>query len=247
MSQPADRSRTEGRERPRDLRGWYELGKEVRTKADGTCGVAGMIRRLNEELRYTGDQVQKAVAFARGYSPGELEELCRLRTPDGKPLTYSHVRRLLSVENKTKRARLQRRAAEAGWSHEGLAAQIAADRGRAVPFGRRPAVPSDLTAALRDILARTKEWLNRSTTSWNGLGDGEDPLKPALEPLLRQSKSVLRELQRAARALERRLDGLATGAGRGATPQASARGSGRGRRADVKPAPRVKGSGRRKR
>jgi hypothetical protein len=241
MSKRANHPLAGVRQRPRDIRAWYDLGKEILRNANHAGGVADMIRRLNEELGYKGDMVQKAVAFARNYSAEDLEELCRLKTPGDKPLTFSHVRRLLSREKK-ERLRLQRRAAKGGLSHEKLANVIATNRGQTVPSGRKPAVPTDLTTALEQLLARTGEWLRWSETCWNEIGGRGSPVKPAHEPLLHQSKNVLRQLQQAARTLAQRLDDLAAGAGRAATPKAPARRSGQGRRGDVKPAPRGKGS-----
>src|SRR4051812_2719592 len=60
------------------------------------------------------DNMQRARQFARSYSEKELEELCRLRTAGGMPLSWGHVRRLVSIPNKAKRSALQRRGAEEG-------------------------------------------------------------------------------------------------------------------------------------
>src|SRR3954452_581896 len=55
------------------------------------------------------DTARKARLFAKRYSKEELEELCQLRGRGGMPLGWSHIRYLMSVQDKTVRADLQRR------------------------------------------------------------------------------------------------------------------------------------------
>src|SRR3954451_3397350 len=57
------------------------------------------------------DTARKARLFARRYTKAELEEICQLRGRGGMPLGWSHIRHLMSVQDKSTRSDLQRRAA----------------------------------------------------------------------------------------------------------------------------------------
>src|SRR3954468_2425691 len=109
------------------------------------------------------DNMQRARQFARSYSEKELEELCRLRTPAGMPLGWGHVRRLVSIPNKAKRAALQRRAAREGWTAAQISEAILRDVvGRKRQNGGRPfAAPKTLGEGLRQVAGRSEEWLRR--------------------------------------------------------------------------------------
>src|SRR4051794_2280730 len=197
-----------------------------------------------EGLRH--DNMQRARQFARSYSEKELEELCRLRTPAGMPLGWGHVRRLVSIPNKAKRAALQRRAAKEGWTAAQISEAILSEVvGRRRQNGGRPfAAPRTLGEGLRQVAGRSEEWLRRCRESWSGeaawlaagaAGSEGEAARESLAARLGEARRVLLEVGRAALELEARLGKVTLGGGdRGDEPapagDPAARGSGQGGR-----------------
>ena len=66
--------------------------------------------------------------------------------PFGRPLTFSHVRVLLSVADHDRRSALQRQASEEGWDHEALSAAIRRERAPVSRGGRRPSRPPKVSS-----------------------------------------------------------------------------------------------------
>src|SRR4051812_671161 len=127
-----------------------------------------------EGLRH--DNMQRARQFARSYSEKDLEELCRLRTPGGMPLSWGHVRRLVSVPSKAKRSALQKRSAREGWTAAQLSEVIQREVvGRKRRYGGRPfTAPRTLEEGLRPGVTRSEEWLRRGRGGGGG-GGGRGP------------------------------------------------------------------------
>src|SRR5262249_52644241 len=122
------------------IRDFHALGGELPKKethggayAKGTMADEARTRRTNP------DTLRKARQFAdpaAGYTPQELNDLCRLirrvqrEQDDGLAvLGKSHVLRLLTVRPKARRGALQRQAVGEGWSCHELERQIAARYG----------------------------------------------------------------------------------------------------------------------
>ena len=82
--------------------------------------------------------MRKARAFARGYTARELDELCRLRKPDGIPFHFGYIPYFLTVHPKKERQKIQRQAAERGWTAPELNAHIQQTRGGPQCGGGRP-------------------------------------------------------------------------------------------------------------
>jgi hypothetical protein len=242
MAKISDRSTPDSQDDPkrrraaaaaeRRLREHYELGREaLACFPDGETRDPATIARLADRQGVTRDLVWKAADFARRYTPEELEKLCRLRTPARMPLSFSHVRRLLAVKDRRKRARLQTQAAREGWTQEELAAEVIAVQGRRGQGGRAPSQPKTLTAVLRQISGRSRSWLSRYDKAWSedrigslvavgeDLGDQTDALE--------QTAELLRKLGRAALELEERLRGIVTQARDAEIPSPKVRGTGR--------------------
>jgi hypothetical protein len=205
--------------RPRDLRGWYELGKTIhRDFPSGAERHAPTIKDTAGKLGVTRDLVYKVAVFAREYSRDELKALCDLRTAEGKPFSFSHVRRLLVVKNHSKRAMLERRAAAQGWSNEDLSAAVIHEQGeRKSQGGRRPARALTPSAALRQIAVRTEQWLRRCEHSWEDAGSPlarpenlhtRDLIK--LEQPLEQAGKALTMLRKKAKRLHALLEQLSS-------------------------------------
>src|SRR5262249_22139743 len=121
------------------LRDYHALGQKVRERVgEGRLDQATLLE-LEKKTRYSPDILRKSRTFAASYTPEQLDELCRLRRPDGMPLPWGLVRQLLILPAGDERGRLQRQAAEPGWSLEQLVAEIRKKRkgGQAAQPGGR--------------------------------------------------------------------------------------------------------------
>jgi hypothetical protein len=167
----------------RAVRDLYTVGRQSLAARPGR-GPYGE-RAAEDEARRAGlhpDTLRKARAFADpvtgGYTPGELDELCRAVrvswetfTARGARFGRTHVLRLLGVPKAGgRRAAVQRAMFACGWSTAELEAAIARRQrrrreaeGRRRAGGRRPGVGDDR----RGLLAR----LGVLCESWRRLAD----------------------------------------------------------------------------
>src|SRR4051794_11243221 len=85
------------------LRQLHAVGREALARFPvGAAFDPETIREIAEREGLRLDNVQRARQLARTYSEKELDDLCRLRNPAGMPLSWGHVRRLVSLPNKAK-------------------------------------------------------------------------------------------------------------------------------------------------
>ena len=77
------------------LRKYHALGQPSKSKPKPMVDVA-KAHRIGVYTAY------KARAFATAYSKRELEALCRLRRPDGLPLSWAYVPYLLTVKDRAR-------------------------------------------------------------------------------------------------------------------------------------------------
>lgn len=150
------------------IREFFALGRSLPPRRPhGEVYGEGVVQEEARRRDMNPDTVQKARAFAHpvtGYTPAELDELCRL-VRDTQPgqddklavISRTHVIRLLSVPKRF-RPRLQREAITKGWSTAELECVIAARFGSRSAGGRRRRVPTDVLGQLIQI--------ERMCTSW---------------------------------------------------------------------------------
>ena len=158
---PADPAREKAGQAIEKIRKYYAVGTQVLQGLDDGQRYDGKtVAEAAARLGTEGDSVRKAREFARAYTPAQLEELCGLRTPDGEPLTWSHVRWLIQVKDPVDRSELQAGAAREGWSSRQLGAEVRRRRGgKTAPGGRTFDVPSDPEAVRRKLVELTRQWL----------------------------------------------------------------------------------------
>lgn len=151
------------------LREYYDLGQRASEACKGKTRVEATraYRELGEETNHTDFEVRQAHKFARLFTAREFDELCRV-PPKGKPLTWSHVRVLLPIEDKPKRVELQERAVEEGWNLKQLVSEKDRVQPRRSPGGRSPRQPASQTDALGQVMKSTEEWLHRYEKAWDG-------------------------------------------------------------------------------
>jgi len=154
------------------LRAYHALGIMVRDRLKEARLDAESLRKLCEETGHGADNIRKSRVFAARYTAGQLDELCGLRTPEGMPLPWRHVRQLLMLPPGEGRDALQRKAAERGWSLEDLTAAIPKKVRREQTRregGRAFRGPKNQADALRQIVRHGDEWLRRfGSRAWSG-------------------------------------------------------------------------------
>lgn len=157
------------------LKAYYELGrraKKLGSSAEGTYA-KGVIAQLAEETGENKATVNKCRQFAEMYSPAEFKELCKLRRPDGKPIGWGHVTKLLTVPQADRKLRteLQQLAATEGWTARRLNDEIQENyESESAGMGRRWSLPASKQQALRQISQRSQQWLRW----YEGLETAED-------------------------------------------------------------------------
>ena len=195
------------------LRAYHALGRKVLARIKDGPLDAVSLRELDEETGYGFDNIRKARVFAARYTARQLDELSKLRTPEGMPLPWRHVRQLLMLPAGEGREALQRKAAERGWGLEELDAAIPRKvrRKQTRREGGRPFLrPRTVADGLRRIVRHDGEWLRRYGSR---AGAGDDWLrgkigaagKGGLKARLAEAREVLREVREAAAELEGKL------------------------------------------
>ena len=107
-------------------------------------------RGLNEHT------MRRFKALARVYTQDELDELCRLRRPNGLPLQWGYVPHLLIIADKKERQAMQRRAIEQGWTAPQLARAVSKRYRTESAHGRPMKEPVTAKAGLEQLMAEAE-------------------------------------------------------------------------------------------
>ena len=119
-------------------------------------------REFADQQAISQTTIRKVRAFAREYTSPELDELCRLRKPDGMPFHFGYIPYFLCCHGKKERQKLQRQAAENGWTAPEVHAAIRQMRGGRQGGGGRPMKkPATAEAGLTRITADGRLWVRR--------------------------------------------------------------------------------------
>jgi hypothetical protein len=158
---------TTGLEQRRDqanaqrIREYYAWGQQIRAiRQREHVPIGAAIARLGRsESRFTG---YKALKFAEWRREDLAYVVANGR--EGRPLSWSHVIVLVSVERAPERRRLMRQAVRRGWSAARLRAEIRPGENRRPNSGRRfqgLERPEDIFRALAGYLQRPRRFLTR--------------------------------------------------------------------------------------
>jgi hypothetical protein len=190
------------------LREFHRIGRRSLEREPGK-GTRGTVARHAAEYRLNPDTMLKARKFAdpvSGYSPAELEELCR--ACKGRNFGVTYVIRLLSVpKDGGQRAALQRAVLENDWSTSRLDAEIARRFGRRGRGGRLPSAAKSLadpTRLLVHLETHCETWrrlASRLSPAPGGAGGraSEAALPPAVRRRYREAVEAVALLQAALR------------------------------------------------
>jgi len=197
------------------LRAYHALGIVVRDRVKEGRLDADTVSKLGEETGHGADNIRKARVFAARYTADQLDELCGLRTPEGIPLPWRHVRMLLMLPPGEGRDALQRKAAEKGWSLEELVAAIpkkVRNKQTRHQGGRGFRRPKTQAAALRQIVRYGEAWQRRYRKAWEEFDWLESKPGAAgpggLDARIAEARQTLRTLGAATKRLDARLKKL---------------------------------------
>ena len=180
------------------LKGYYDLGKRAQKLSSSSDGIHApcVINQLVEDTGENRATNNKCRQFADQYTPTEFKELCKLRRPDGKPIGWGHVTKLMTVpvEHKKLRKRLQTQAAKEGWTARYLNDQIHGKyESESSGMGRKWSLPTSKQQALRQINQRSQQWLRWYEGLENAEGISVSDLPDAVQKRL---KAVVREIRK---------------------------------------------------
>ena len=136
------------------LRDFHRLGKEIlqsdrRSPRRGReIRAWGSLENVRKKTRRGLSELAEARRFARLYNADKLRWICSLGRNAGKPLTKSHMIRLLRVADGRKRKGLAMRCAREAWSVQQLTHEIWKICPRRNYGGRKVSPPQSLDEAL---------------------------------------------------------------------------------------------------
>ena len=186
------------------LRKYYDLGRRAQHLGESRSGVysKGVIEQLVDETDESSATLIKCRQFADQYTATEFRQLCKLRRPNGKPIGWGHVTKLLSVpyEHKKFRTQLQNRAADEGWTARRLEAEIKANYESVETRGGRPAnLPSTEEEAIDQISQRSRQWLRwygeLEDAEWLSVADLPDGVQKRLKSVERAMRQLEEEIK----------------------------------------------------
>lgn len=181
------------------LREYHRLGQEC-----NLLPTRKERREFADQQAISQTTIRKLRSFAREYTAKELDELCRLRKPDGMPFHSGYIPYFLCVHRKTERQRIQRKAAEAGWTAPEVHVAIQQIRGGRRGGGGRPMKkPATAEAGLARITADGRLWVRRCELVLAALKTG----KPGgdLRSSAEEAVLALRAVEKTARSMAKEL------------------------------------------
>ena len=180
------------------LKGYYDLGKRAQKLSNSSEGIhaTGVIIKMVKETGENRATINKCRQFADQYTPAEFKNICKLRRPDGKPIGWGHVTKLLTVPlaDKKLRKKLQMQAAKEGWTARHLNDQIQGEyESESSGIGRKWSLPTSEQQALRQITQRSQQWLRWYDGLENAKGISVNDLPDDVQKRL---KAVVREIRK---------------------------------------------------
>jgi len=136
----------------------WKTGKLLKMASDNqeTYGPDALVHVVFVIGRWKRNFLEQAAHFYKDFDPEELKELLEMRTKYARDLiTWSHVQRLLPVDDKKARRKLLQQTCENDWTPEELAEAIDRLRGKKVgdrhKGGRPVLVPPHLAGKLANF------------------------------------------------------------------------------------------------
>jgi hypothetical protein len=158
-----------------DLRSRYELGAFCRQiiqdeeENNGSLYGLNAFGRLSEVFSQDKSVLQAAVRFANAYTPDQLETLCSLRRQDDEPISWSHVRWLLTIPQPAVREDMLMRLLKECWPSDVFGKECAkvlkGPEAERRPGGRKIAAPKNIKGLLDQVGTFTDK-INKRAAIW---------------------------------------------------------------------------------
>lgn len=161
------------------------------------------LRKLAKKYRINSDCLLKARRFVERLSDSaSLALLCQKREKQGTPLSWVHVRHLVSVKDDARRFQLLQDAVGLSWSTVQLIETIQLCEGRTIrddAGGRPPTKPASIKESLLRLQRLSEKWLalyeSPAKSNSSALNDAERKLKHEVIDLFRSTKRATRKLK----------------------------------------------------
>ena len=145
------------------IRVWYQLGsRSLALRSANSRPAVGLVADEAKTLRTSEAYLRKLRQFAdpkSGYTPEQLEQLCKLCRASGRTVGISAILLLVTVHDRRLRGKLQRRFLQEGWGCIRLSQEMRAELGRRRHGGRRPRLASDLAGILAQTDGLVERWV----------------------------------------------------------------------------------------
>ena len=150
------------------LQRYYRIGLDAReVPLNATKRLRGLTAKLNRDRgdmpKLNSDTLLKSRRFVERLSDeASLTLLSQRREKQGTPLSWTHVRQLVSVEDDDRRYQLLQDAVERGWSTVQLIEAIQLCEGRTIrggAGGRPPSKPDSMEESLLRLQRLSEKWL----------------------------------------------------------------------------------------
>jgi hypothetical protein len=139
---------------------------------NGSVYGARAVEAVKKALGWDDGVIYQALRVADAFTPEQIDDMARMRTAGGRPLSVSHVVALAGVEDEGRRRKLLDRTVKEGWTARRLvnaaALPCGAESGAARERRGRPlARPKDFDAALDQQAHFAQDFLDRDGQVWS--------------------------------------------------------------------------------
>jgi hypothetical protein len=157
------------------LQSRYELGEQVleiymdETKNGAKVYGRGAINKICKLLDWDDGVIRACLKLVQTYTREDIVRICALKLPRDEPVTWSHVRTLLEVDDPTQRDELLEKTVAEGLTCTELGLEVkqlvekAPDDGR----GRPVKVPSSFSGLVQQQLQVADTWEKRYAKVWS--------------------------------------------------------------------------------
>lgn len=190
------------KESSHDLRARYDLGIYCRQiikdeqEENGTLYGLNAFGKLSEVFSQDKTMLQAAVRFANAYTSEQLDFLCAVRRKDDEPVSWSHVRWLLTIQQPTVREDMLMQLLKECWTSEQFGKECSKvtkgpDAERR-PGGRKVSAPKNIKGLLDQVGTFTDK-INKRAPIWTD--PASSPAAMILEmPPAQVDDSLVRDL-----------------------------------------------------
>jgi hypothetical protein len=209
MTQKPSVSSQEGEEAASALLSFWKKGRASRKRleklrsADPDAVAYGkkldLLKQEAERADLNPDLMQKAWRLAEQYEKAEIQAICKKIKEKPARFGYSHMVKLLALEDRQIRQELLDKAIDEQWSVTELQRAVQARKGRRPDVGKKPTIPDDpldVLLALQGLCIKFNRWCDEALDTLSGkvkklTREANDAVKNAGEAVSERIKKLL--------------------------------------------------------